>query len=774
MIKKFINNIKYIYIMVKFITKTGKVAIMLLIVGWACSATNLFAQWPLPQSGNLQGSYTAGSGPYSGPYWLVGSTSISVNVGTATINGSINGVIGGNSSFTKSSSGTLCLASANTYNGITYVAGGTLQVGNGISGSINTWKVTLTNSSILRFQPGPAGMTFLEVIEGAGNLEYEGTASKKLTLIGVNTYTGTTTVLDGVLQIGNGSAGSIANTSKVTLTANSSILRFEPGAEMTFAKKISGSGKVEYKGTSVKKLILTATDNDCSGLFTLESGSLEIVKWAGAFTQAAGTTLDIKGNVSLGSSSGVVTLQGGDIYMNLTTSPPSKLTAVGAVAADGTTTLHITAGNVINQTIIQAASGLDSATSFALDMPGYNAFLTATGTELQLTATMTDVTPPIPGDGVNGTAAYNSANLTWIAATDNETPPENLRYYVYQSSSNNITTVADCETNGTLLNDGGSINITAYDVTALTPQTTYCFNVVVADMTNNKAAYIPKELTTGIEPKIISLDISPEATNIQPGGTQQFTALIVAEDGADESVTWSITGNYSALTTITADGLLTLGSNETAESFTVTVVSLFDPTFSAVATVTVYTGTDPKILSVTISPKTATVEQNQTLQFTVTVNAVGDADKSVTWSVSGNLSTATTVSDNGLLTVGSNETATTIIVKVASVLDPTVFDEATATVGSVGIVETGRAPSLQVYPNPTSGELRVESGEWRVESVEIFDVMGCTVMVASVETWRAASLQSHITLDLSSLPSGVYFLRITTDGGVVMRKVVKR
>ena len=1040
--------------MVKFITKTGKVAIMLLIVGWACSATNLFAQTALPQSGDINGSYTA-SGNYTGPYTLTGNVIIIVNSGTATINGVISGA--SNFYITKNGVGTLILTAANTYSGQTNVDEGKLQIGNGTNGSINsTSGVALNNANaILRFEPG-ADMTFAKVIEGQGNveykgsisktlsftgentytgtttietdgyfyignngttgsvqgdiivntngylnfnrsneytyskvisgggkvnqvgsgktiltgvnfytgttyisssgtlqigdgssgsinatssvyfndpsgiirfepgaamnfmkfisgggsLEYKGTATKKLTLLADNTYSGTTTVVDGTLQIGNGTTGSLVNTSKITLTASSSILRFEPstgisyskviegagkvelkgyyylllagentysgtttvemgnlvigsgttgsvasdiivsssggvsfhrsdtytyskvisgagfvkqdgsgttiltgvneytggtyvssgtlqigngssgsinttsrislsifeailrfepGAEMTFTKQIEGTGMVEYKGTSDKKLILTA-NNTCSGLFTLESGSLEIVKWAGAFTQAAGTTLDIKGNVSLGSSSGALTLQGGDIYMNLTTSPPSKLTAVGAVAADGTTTLHITTGNVTNQTVIQAASGLDSAAPFALDMPGYNASLTATGTQLQLTATMTDITPPVPGAGVNGTATYNSANLTWTAATDNVTPSENLRYYVYQSLSNNITTVADCETNGTLLNGGGSINITAYDVTALTLQTTYYFNVVVIDMANNKAAYIPKELTTGVEPAIVSLDISPETTNVQPSGTQQFTAIIVAEGGADESVTWSVTNNYSTLTTITADGLLTVGSNETAESFTVRVVSVFDPSVSAEATVTVYTGTDPKVLGVTISPKTATVGQNQTQQFTVTVNAVGDADESVTWSIRDNLSAATTVSADGLLTVGSNETATTIIVKVASVLDPDVLDEATVTVGSVGIAPPSppEGGNVRVYPNPTSGVLRVESGEWRVESVEVFDVFGKNVS-------RLTSHISHpISIDISFLPAGVYFVRITTDGGVVTRKVIKR
>ena len=67
--------------------------------------------------------------------------------------------------------------------------------------------------------------------------------------------------------------------------------------------------------------------------------------------------------------------------------------------------------------------------------------------------------------------------------------------------------------------------------------------------------------------------------------------------------------------------------------------------------------------------------------------------------------------------------------------------------------------------------------------IEIFDVMG--KMVLTVETRHATSLQSEIgnrtignrtsqiTFDLSNIPTGVYFIRITTENGVVVRKVVK-
>jgi hypothetical protein len=94
----------------------------------------------------------------------------------------------------------------------------------------------------------------------------------------------------------------------------------------------------------------------------------------------------------------------------------------------------------------------------------------------------------------------------------------------------------------------------------------------------------------------------------------------------------------------------------------------------------------------------------------------------------------------------------------------------------VSINELAGTQTVQIFPNPTDGELSVVSSEYRVQSIEIFDVMG--KCVGNVETRLIASLQSEIgqseiAFDISHLPAGIYFLRITTENNVVTRKVVK-
>ena len=87
---------------------------------------------------------------------------------------------------------------------------------------------------------------------------------------------------------------------------------------------------------------------------------------------------------------------------------------------------------------------------------------------------------------------------------------------------------------------------------------------------------------------------------------------------------------------------------------------------------------------------------------------------------------------------------------------------------------------ITVYPNPANDELRITNYELRIENVEIFDLMGRVVYTVETRLLRQAqqplaSLQkSPLGLDISHLPSGMYFIRITTDKGMITKKLVKR
>ena len=98
----------------------------------------------------------------------------------------------------------------------------------------------------------------------------------------------------------------------------------------------------------------------------------------------------------------------------------------------------------------------------------------------------------------------------------------------------------------------------------------------------------------------------------------------------------------------------------------------------------------------------------------------------------------------------------------------TITDEGIETkIGTVGIKPITN-DELRIYPNPTTGELRIESSKFRVQSVDIYDVSGRKVLTSPV------SLMSPETvLNISHLPAGLYFVKIHTEVGAVVRKVLK-
>jgi len=76
--------------------------------------------------------------------------------------------------------------------------------------------------------------------------------------------------------------------------------------------------------------------------------------------------------------------------------------------------------------------------------------------------------------------------------------------------------------------------------------------------------------------------------------------------------------------------------------------------------------------------------------------------------------------------------------------------------------------NISIFPNPTSGDLRIESGELKIESVEIYDIYG-----RILSSNHLITSSSHHLINISHLSAGVYFMKINTEKGQVFRKVLK-
>src|SRR5690606_28983978 len=148
---------------------------------------------------------------------LAATGTLSTDAGTTFLLG---GTVSGEGGLAKTGAGALVLAGDNTYAGGTEIGAGLLQVGDG--GTTGSILGEVANEGTLAFNRSD-DLAFGGGVSGGGALVKQG--GGVLTLDGINTYTGTTTIEAGTLRI----------SSDANLGASGSTLVFEGGVLNTTA-----------------------------------------------------------------------------------------------------------------------------------------------------------------------------------------------------------------------------------------------------------------------------------------------------------------------------------------------------------------------------------------------------------------------------------------------------------------------------------------------------------------------------------------------------------
>ncbi len=201
---------------------------------------------------------------------------------------------------------------------------------------------------------------------------------------------------------------------------------------------------------------------------------------------------------------------------------------------------------------------------------------------------------------------------------------------------------------------------------------------------------------------------------------------------ACDSYTWSVNG-----TTYTASGTYTSVVNCHTETLNLTINSAETPTGASTQTISVIDLNDATLEDLVVSPSTV-----------VWYATLADAQNQT------NPLAITTVLTNG---------ATYYAVNVSSGCASLPFAvTVTVALGVDGFDNT----NFRVYPNPTSSTINIAYSE-NISSVVLFNLLGQVVL-------KVQPNLNQVSIDLSSLPSATYFVKVASNSHEKVVKVIKR
>jgi autotransporter-associated beta strand protein len=331
-----------------------------------------------------------------------------LDVRSGVFSGEITGGAPDEFSVVKEGAGLLVLSGANTFLGNTLVNGGTLQLGDGGTTGSLAGAIELRNGSSLVFDRSDA-FTVANVISGNGTMTKNG--SGILTLEGNNTYSGGTTVNEGLVVFADGNnfgSGDITLDGGGLRWATGNTLdisdRLNPlgagggifdtnGNDVTFASVISGAGQLTKDGAGA--LTLTGVNTYTGGTLVLGGelvvtldglpGDVEVGSGAfivfdqnpdGTFTGLVSGAGGVRYN-----GEGTITLAAVQTYTGETEVNAGALLATAAILEDRDISLSAGAGLILNQTDtgiyageLSGAGGFLKLGSGTLEITGANTY----------------------------------------------------------------------------------------------------------------------------------------------------------------------------------------------------------------------------------------------------------------------------------------------------------------------------------------------------------------------------------------------------------------
>jgi autotransporter-associated beta strand protein len=335
------------------------------------TGNNTYTRGTTISGGTLQLGDGGSTGSLSTSSAIVNNGTLSINRSNSVTQGTdfSGAAITGTGSFIQAGTGTTTLNAANTYSGTTTVSAGTLIASNANALGASTGNITASGGTLnlggnsflrtglVRFSGGTVSngtitnnTTAFDAQSGnisailAGSAGLAKSSNGTLSLSGINTYTGATTISSGTLQLGDGNAtGSLSASSAITNNGTLSINRSNAVTQGTdfSSAAMTGTGSFIQAGSGTTTLNAA---NTYSGTTTVSAGTLALgsggsIASGSVLTIAAGAIFDVTakssftiinpltievGETNAGSlnAAGISLTYGDNLTLNITTSTP--------------------------------------------------------------------------------------------------------------------------------------------------------------------------------------------------------------------------------------------------------------------------------------------------------------------------------------------------------------------------------------------------------------------------------------------------------------------
>ena len=543
----------------------------------------------------------------------------------------------------------------------------------GFRGIVTSAAVTISGSGTLNVN----GDSY--AIYAGGNIEIsDATVIAKSTgdySDGINTHGGDIIINSGEVTVDSKDDGLHASSGNVSINGGDvSVDSGRYGVYAGFSKSLTIRGGTVTIEADTK--LIYVTDNNRTVTIAPQDGAEITVK--------AGDSEGSTNNIDIPTDGNIINSVSGAKYFHSVTSGGTSPAITNVTVTPGTAevevgetkqfTATVTGTGYYNKSVVWTVSGNESTGTFISSNGVLNIATDETATTLTVKATA------VGNSGKSATATVTvtpPATITGVTVDPNTAEVEageTLRFTATVSGtggvSKEVTWSVSGSNAGTTISEDGVLTV----ATGETAETLTVKATAKGDGITSGTATV-----TVTQPATITgVTVDPAAATVEAGKTQQFTAKVEGTGNFREEVTWSVSGSNNAGTTISATGLLTVAANETAEELTVTATAKGDGITYATATVTVKQ--PATITGVTVDPAAATVEAGKTQQFTAKVEGTGNFREEVTWSVSGNESDDTTISEDGVLNIAADETAATLTVTATANGDDTKYATATVTV----------------------------------------------------------------------------------------------